>query len=219
VVTLLAVENLSVSRGTAIVIQRANMSLDRSELHVVLGPNGAGKTTLLEAIAGRSSAQVREGRILLEGRDVTGWPLARRARSGIVLGFQTPPPLRGLRLADLVDVLEKRYGPRDELGWAEELLQITQLLGHSLAGGMSGGERKRAELYLVLLQRPKVALLDEPDSGIDAETLQRIMRTLLEAKKRGIAIVLVSHTLTLLHALAERDNIDAMWVAWDNRLH
>ncbi len=216
---LLRAEELTVARGGSLVLRGATLVVREPGIHVIVGPNGAGKSTLLAAIAGLSGAELRAGRILFMGRDVAGAPLHERARMGLVLGFQNPPGIRGLRLRDLVAAMEKIYGPRSRAAWAEELLNIAPLMEHPLAGGMSGGERKRAELYLVMLQEPRVALLDEPDSGVDVESLHRIMEVLLEARRRAIAVVLVSHTLTLLRQLAEKGAVDSLHVLLGGVLH
>ncbi|KSW10725.1 hypothetical protein CF15_08040 [Pyrodictium occultum] len=215
---MLSAENLHVDVGARTVLRGVSLEAGPGELHVIVGPNGAGKSTLLNTLMGLSRCHVRKGRIIFKGRDVTREPLYRRARMGLALAHQIPPGLRGLTLRELVSAMERLYGSAREVEWAAEILDVKEFMDRPLFTGMSGGERKRVELYLTVLQRPQVALLDEPDSGVDIDTLERIERLLIELRRRGVTVILVSHTLYMLEKLAGHGAIDRVHVLLEGRV-
>ncbi|ALL01798.1 putative ABC transporter related protein [Pyrodictium delaneyi] len=215
---MLSVRDLVVEVEGRRILQGISMDIGPGELHVIMGPNGAGKSTLLNTIAGLRHYKVVSGSIIFQGINIVNKPLYERARSGIVLAHQFPPALKGLTLRELVSAMERIYGSARDVEWAADILDVKKFMDRPLFVGMSGGERKRVELYLTILQRPRVALLDEPDSGVDIETLERIEEVLVELKKRGVLVLLVSHTMYLLERLAARNIIDNVHVIVAGRL-
>lgn len=199
---LLVLESLSVEVGGSPVLSDVNLSLGGGELHVILGPNAVGKSTLLASIMGLSHVKIRGGRVLFEGRDITGLPSSERARLGISLAYQIPPALRGVRLRMVVEEVARRFGSLDALDEYAELLRVGHLLDREAFRGFSGGERKRVELFITMLQRPKIALLDEPDSGVDIESLKLIASAIrLLTEDRGAGVLLVTHTGEMLREI------------------
>ena len=215
---LLLVEGARVLAGRRLVLRDTRLRVETPGVHLVLGPNGAGKTSLLSAVAGLDGYRLEGGRALYLGRPLRGMGLLERARAGLVLGHQSPPGLRGLRVDELVRAVEEVYGrPVAAAEAAYRLLGLGPLLGRRVSD-LSGGERRRLEIFLVMLQRPRVALLDEPDSGLDVDTLDRLVEVLHRAVDDGVAVVLVSHTLGFIERLAAAGLLRGAWLADGSRL-
>ncbi len=194
---LLEVENLSVEVNGRIVVRGVNLAVERGEIHALLGPNGSGKTTLLRAIMGLPGYNVVEGRVLFEGRELNGLKPYERARLGIALMHQNPRPL-SVKLSRLVREIGKRYGTSlDVLGD----FALDSLMEREAFKGFSGGEAKKAELALTILQRPKLAMLDEPDSGVDLESLKLVGKAINKLAEEGAGILLVTHTGAIIEYL------------------
>jgi Fe-S cluster assembly ATP-binding protein len=186
----LKVEDLTVEVDGRTVLRDASLEVPEGEVHVLLGPNGSGKSSLLMTIVGFSRYKVRSGRIIFDGRDITGLPIHERVRLGLSIAFQNPPVIRGVKLSDL---LRLRGGDayNGALTLAGEL-KITDFLERDLNLGFSGGEVKRSEILQALASNPRFILLDEPDSGVDVENLNVIGR-LLERELKDRSGLLVTH--------------------------
>jgi Fe-S cluster assembly ATP-binding protein len=183
------VEGLSVAVGGSPLLSDISFSLSRGEILYVLGPNGAGKTSLLKAIMSIPGYEVIRGRILLEGEDVTNLKPFEKAQKGLALAFQTPPRLHGVRVEALLTYICKHTGC--DVHEVAKTVGIEHLLDREV-GRLSGGESKRVELATVLAQRPKVALIDEPDSGVDVESLSVVAQGLKQLASEA-ALVIVTH--------------------------
>jgi Fe-S cluster assembly ATP-binding protein len=196
---LLEVRDLEVDVGGREVLRGVNLSMGESEIHFLLGPNAAGKTTLLSAIAGVPRVSVKRGKILFDGKDVTFTPLDERARLGIALAYQLPPELVGVSLRSLARLLSDRFNTAPYMEKLAKMLDLEHLLDRESFRGFSGGERKRAELFLISLMRPRLALLDEPDSGVDIDSLNLIAEAIRFINKEfGSSILIVTHTRLLM---------------------
>ncbi|MDW8036313.1 MAG: ATP-binding cassette domain-containing protein, partial [Candidatus Korarchaeum sp.] len=182
---MLKVENLTVRVGGKEVLNEVSLEVGESEVVALLGPNGSGKSTLLHTIMGKPGYEVVSGRIMLDGLDITDLSPSERAKLGIGIMMQLPPALRGVRLRDLLKRLSNIYGAdMDHLRKFAEELRVSNLLDRELHRGFSGGEMKRVELLLLAAQSPKLALLDEPDSGVDLESLPvlgKVINEIIEA--------------------------------------
>ncbi len=199
---MLRVENLRVEVEGREVLKGVDLELGASEVALLLGPNGSGKSSLIQTLLGNPRYVVRSGRILLDGRDITDLPANERASLGLGAVFQMPSRLRGIRLRDLLKRLAERSGTDyQRLVRMAEDMGAAHLLDRDLHAGFSGGEVKRAEVLLLAAQRPKVALLDEPDSGVDLDSLPVLGRSIMSvvsedgdrAQERRSALV-VTHT-------------------------
>jgi len=202
---LLAIQDLSVEVEGRLVIRDLYLYLSKGETYVVFGPNGSGKTSLLMSIAGIPPYKVVKGRIVFEGRDVSQLPPDERARLGIALAFQHPPEVKGLRLSELLKICTGRK-PEEELSEEvlrrAERLRLLDLLDREVNVGFSGGERKRAEVLAVLSMKPKLLLLDEPDSGVDVESLKLICSEIKDyLKSTHASAVVVTHQGQILEYL------------------
>ncbi|AEC52881.1 hypothetical protein PNA2_1967 [Pyrococcus sp. NA2] len=182
------------------ILKGINLNVNDGEFHVIMGPNGSGKSTLALTIAGHPKYKVTRGRIIFNGKDITELTPDERARMGILLAFQVPPEIQGVKILDfLVQVLTEVKGV--DIGdaytivseKAEELWFRKEDLNRFINVGFSGGERKRLELLQALLIEPKLLLLDEPDSGVDVDSLSVISRKIEELHERGVSIILITH--------------------------
>lgn len=199
--TLLQVEDLSVDVGSTRILKGLNLSVDRGEVILLLGPNGSGKSTFLHTLIGDPRYRVSSGRIVFDEIDILPLPMVDRVKLGLSLSFQLPPKIRGVTLRNLAEkILEKRGLTRDEaIKFVERysrILRLDYLLDKDLYVGYSGGEIKRAELMLTLLQAPKLLMLDEPDSGVDVENLAVIGAAISSylSEDNGRSAIIVTHT-------------------------
>ncbi len=186
---VLEVSELTVEVGGRTVVEDVSFRVRGGELHVLLGPNGSGKTSIINAIIGIPGYRVVKGSIKLDGVDVARMPIDERAKLGIGVMFQRPPSIRGVKLGELAARVAQIHGSSPP----SIDLNISSLLGRELNIGFSGGEVKRSELYLLLSQRPKIALLDEPDSGVDVENLALIGKAINSLLEAGAGVLVVTH--------------------------
>jgi len=197
---MLRIENLTVEVAGKTVIRNLTLEVPKGELHVLFGPNGSGKSTLIKTILGFSNYKVVEGRIYFKDRDITNMPINERVRLGIGVVFQNPPALRGVKLKDLLSGVFVQA--KDELGKLTKALNLNhEFLERDLNVDFSGGEMKLSEILQLLAQRPDFALIDEPDSGVDVENLERIGKILNEylAGSTGLLITHTGHILRYLN--------------------
>ncbi|MET1159713.1 MAG: ATP-binding cassette domain-containing protein [Thermoprotei archaeon] len=198
---LLEIKDLSVCVENRVIVRNVNLVVDRGEIHIIMGPNGSGKSTLLGAIMGLRHAKICSGKIYFNGVDITNKPSYERAKMGIALAYQTPPEIKGVKLKDVAKAVVEKHGCSDCIPLSK-ILDVEKLLDRDLFLGFSGGEKKRAELYLVMLQNPKLALLDEPDSGVDVESVENIARIIEFLRRRGTALIIVTHTGMITNRLS-----------------
>lgn len=189
---MLEIKHLKLTLNGKPVINELNLEVKEGKIHGLLGVNGAGKTSLANLIMGTSYPD--EGNIIFEGRDITRCTISQRANMGITLAWQEPARFEGLSIREYLS-LDRNLS----LSEAEKYLWTVGLppgeyLNRAVDGSLSGGERKRVELASVLAMKPKVAILDEPDSGIDVVSLPHIMNGIVEMGKRGSAVLLITHS-------------------------
>lgn len=199
----LEVHDLWVRVGDKLILRGVDFALEPGQVHALMGPNGSGKSTLALALAGHPEYQVVKGRALLEGRDLLALPPYERARAGLFVAFQYPPEVEGVKLREF---LRLACGERGK-GFCEfqrifpqalARLKMEDFRDRELNVGFSGGEKKRAELLQLYMLRPKVALLDEPDSGVDVDALRLIAEVIKEMAAAGTAVLIITHYPRLL---------------------
>ncbi|NLK25742.1 MAG: ABC transporter ATP-binding protein [Euryarchaeota archaeon] len=168
---MLEIKNLTVEVGNRRVLRDVSLEVPSGATCVLFGPNGSGKSSLLNAIMGLSNYKVVEGQIIFDGRDITTLPVHERAQLGIGLMSQRPPNLVGVQLKDMLRVTAK--GKKDPQELASRL-DMGRFLERDVNVGFSGGEIKRSELLQLAAQNPCLYLLDEPESGVDLQSIERV---------------------------------------------
>lgn len=208
---LLEVKDLHVEAAEKEILHGVNLSLGRDETHVLMGPNGTGKSTLGYAITGNPAYRVTGGSILFEGEDITDMPVNERARRGIFLSFQNPLEVPGVTLSNFIrSALENKSGNRlriwdfkKKLSRTMELLEMDESYAQrDLNVGFSGGEKKKAEILQMLMLEPKLAILDETDSGLDVDAVRIVSRGVqLYRERQHGTVLIITHSTRILEAL------------------
>lgn len=191
---LLQVEDLTLIREGRTILRDVNLSVRQGEIHALLGVNGSGKSTLAHAIMGCSDYRPDRGRILFEGQDITGLPIDRRARLGLTLAWQEPARFEGLTVSDYLalGMPEPDHG-RIEAALAAVALTPDRYLPRLVDKTLSGGERKRIEVAAAYATHSRLAMLDEPDSGIGVLSLDDIMQVIRHMVDEGMTVLLITH--------------------------
>ena len=210
--SVLKVNRIDASVEDKAILHGVDLTIREGETHVLMGPNGAGKSTLGYALMGSPRYRVTAGSIEFDGRDITEEPADERARAGMFLSFQEPLEVPGLSLESFLrSAMEQRTGKKirlwdfkKDLKRAMEVLQLDpSYAGRSLNVGFSGGEKKKIEILQLLLFQPKLAILDETDSGLDVDAVRLVsegVRTY--QKEQGGALLIITHSTRILDALA-----------------
>jgi Fe-S cluster assembly ATP-binding protein len=205
----LTVSGLVAEAGGVEILHGIDLRVAPGEVHVVMGPNGSGKSTLAHALMGRPGTTVTAGRISIGEVDLTGTPSWQRARAGLFLALQQPIEVPGVRLdAVMAEALEATG--RGAVGVQEALRAEADRIGFErrflerpLNVDLSGGERKRNEVLQMAVIRPRFAVLDEPDSGLDVDALRAVSRRIERATSEwGLGVIAVTHFRRLLAELA-----------------
>lgn len=196
---ILETKNLWVKVGENNIIQNLNFKLNQG-VHILLGPNGAGKSTLLGSIMGLERFKIT-GEVLWRDENITNLSSDKRFQKGIFLAYQLPPVVRGVRLRDVIkkilNINPKGNLPEEVYQYLKDLDLNEAFLDREINQGFSGGERKKSEILQVLLAKPKLALLDEPDSGVDIDSLKSIGKAIQRISKE-CNLLIVSHNLKVL---------------------
>ena len=188
---LLRVENLHVAVGGKTLLHGINLTVNTGEVHVIMGVNGAGKSTLLHAIMGNPAYEITEGHVYFEGEDITELSTDKRARLGIFLSFQNPVSIAGKqqRLFPFKRLLKSRM---------EGLAMDPSYGDRYLNDGFSGGERKKSEILQMRILEPKLAMLDETDSGLDVDAVRIVSRNISEFHNENNSLLLITHLNQIL---------------------
>jgi len=208
---LLEIKNLHVSVADKKILNGVSLSLGAGEVHAIMGPNGTGKSTLSNVIAGRAGYEVTEGEVLLDGKDVFAMAADERARAGIFLAFQYPVEIPGVTTSNFLKTAinaKRRSEGKPEIDAMEFLKLVrakTKVLGmpddmikRALNVGFSGGEKKRAEVLQMTLLEPRVAILDETDSGLDIDALKVVSDGVNALRSPDRAFLIITHYQRLL---------------------
>ena len=203
---IIEVKNLCVAVEGQELLHGLNLTIPAGEVHALLGPNGCGKTTLMMTLMGYPHYEVTGGQILFEDTDITELDITDRARLGISIAQQRPPTMVGVKLQHLVDyVVATNSIKAEEIQALAKTFHVESFLDRSVNASLSGGEMKRSELFQLLITHPRFAMLDEPDSGVDLETLPLVgqMVDALLAKEQGHPVkrkagLIITHTSYIL---------------------
>jgi Fe-S cluster assembly ATP-binding protein len=208
---MLEIRSLHASVSGTPILKGIDLSVAAGEVHAIMGPNGSGKSTLAQVLAGRESYEVTEGSVSFEGHDLLDMDPEDRARAGLFLAFQYPVEIPGVSnvyfLRAALNAVRKQRGqeeldPIDFLAYVREKLKVVEMdesfLQRSVNEGFSGGEKKRNEIFQMAVLDPKLAILDETDSGLDIDALKIVAAGVNAMRDKHRAIVIVTHYQRLL---------------------
>lgn len=221
----LEVKDLHVSIEGKQILTGLNLSVEKGEVHAIMGPNGSGKSTLANAILGHPKYTVDSGDILVKGESILKLTTDLRARKGIFLGFQYPTEISGVGyshfLRNAYNTLNKSLGEeqnrevfltvREFHEYVKKNLGAVGLdpsfLGRYLNEGFSGGEKKRSEVMQMLVLKPTIAILDEPDSGLDIDAVKAVAEAINKLMDTGAGIIVITHYARILRYLTKLDHV------------
>lgn len=208
---MLTIKNLHASVEDKEILKGIDLEVKAGEVHAIMGPNGAGKSTLSAVVAGNENFEVTEGEILLEGEDIGELAPEERAHKGIFLSFQYPVEIPGVSVTNFIKtaINETRKANGEEDMPANEMLKLIKeksellsidrkFLSRALNEGFSGGEKKRNEIFQMAMLNPKVAILDETDSGLDIDALRIVANGVNKLKGENNAVIVITHYQRLL---------------------
>ncbi len=208
---MLKINNLHASVEDKSILKGINLEVKPGEVHAIMGPNGSGKSTLASVVAGREDYEVTEGNIEFEGEDIEELAAEERAHKGVFLSFQYPVEIPGVSVTNFmktaINESRKAKGLEDMpakdmlklIREKSEMLEIDRkFLSRSLNEGFSGGEKKRNEIFQMAMLEPKLAILDETDSGLDIDALRIVANGVNKLKSKDNAVVVITHYQRLL---------------------
>lgn len=208
---MLSIKNLHASVEDKEILRGINLEVKAGEVHAIMGPNGSGKSTLSSVIAGKEEYEVTDGDIILEGEDIGELAPEERAHKGVFLSFQYPVEIPGVSVTNFmktaINETRKAQGleemPANEMlkfiREKSELLEIDRkFLSRSLNEGFSGGEKKRNEIFQMAMLEPKLAILDETDSGLDIDALRIVANGVNKLRSKDNAVIVITHYQRLL---------------------
>ena len=208
---MLSIKNLCASVGEKQILRGINLEVKAGEVHAIMGPNGSGKSTLASVLAGNDKFTVTSGEVCFEGEDLLALPIEERARKGLFLGFQYPVEIPGVSMANFMKIAvnEQRKAQGLEPLTAAEYLKLmreksaiveldAKLTSRAVNEGFSGGEKKKNEIFQMAMLNPKLAILDETDSGLDIDALRIVATGVTRLKREDNATVVITHYQRLL---------------------
>lgn len=224
---ILKVNNLHSKVDGKTILKGLNIGVKAGEVHAIMGPNGAGKSTLANIIAGKEDYEVTQGTIELNGEDISELSPEERAHAGVFLSFQYPVEIPGVSVTNFIKTSinenRKARGLEDmpakdmlqKIREKSELLEIDRkFLSRSLNEGFSGGEKKRNEIFQMAMLEPKLAILDETDSGLDIDALRIVANGVNKLKSKDNAVIVITHYQRLLDYIVP----DFVHVLYDGKI-
>jgi Fe-S cluster assembly ATP-binding protein len=220
----LKIEDLHVEVEGKEIIKGISLEIKSGEVHAIMGPNGSGKTTLSLAIMGHPKYKITKGRILLDGEDITNLETDQKVKKGLFLAFQNPIEISGVKLSTLLVAEYNRvYGSNESV--TQVFSKITSLsksvgisdslLNRGVFEGFSGGEKKRVEILQLQILKPKFAILDEPDSGVDVDGLKTVSDVIKKVKEENnTGYLIITHYRRILDYV----NADKIHVLYKGRI-
>ena len=208
---MLRIENLKAKIDDNQILNGINLEVKAGEVHAIMGPNGSGKSTLASVLAGREEFEVTDGSVEFEGKDLLAMSPEERAREGIFMAFQYPVEIPGVSTINFMKTavnqirVHRGQQPLDAvsfLGMMKERMKLVEidqsLLNRALNEGFSGGEKKRNEIFQMAMLEPKLAILDETDSGLDIDALRIVSNGVNKLRRKDNAVIVVTHYQRLL---------------------
>jgi Fe-S cluster assembly ATP-binding protein len=215
---MLKIENLHVEIDGSEILKGLDLEVGKGEIHAIMGPNGSGKSTLSNVLMGHPRYEITEGEITFEGQDVLELEADERARLGMFLAFQYPSEVPGVSVANFLrtavnSVREEELSPMEMYRLLQEKMAVMQMdpkfAERYLNEGFSGGEKKRNEILQMLMLEPRLAIMDETDSGLDIDALQVVARGVNELRGPEFSAVIITHYQRILRYI-EPDHVHVM---------
>ena len=220
---LLNIKDLYVNAGEKEILKGISLNINKGEIHVIMGPNGSGKTTTANAILNNPAYEKKSGSIVFEGEEITNSRTDEIARRGIFMSFQSPEEIPGVSVTNFLKYAKNKitgkpvkiFDFKDELKhYMEELNMNSKNMERSLNVGFSGGEKKKNEILQMLVLNPKLAILDETDSGLDVDAIKTVSKGIEMFKNDNNAILIITHNTKILHSL----KVDYVHVLVDGKI-
>lgn len=219
---ILKIENLHVEIEEKEILKGINLEIDTGKINALMGTNGSGKTTLAQTIMGHPKYKITKGKIIFNKIDITNSGPDERSRLGLFLSFQHPQAIEGIKIIDLIkQAIKERKQKKStieikkESKEKQELLEIDEtLFSRSINNGFSGGEKKKMEIYQMLMLNPKLAILDETDSGLDIDSLKIISKGINNFLNEKKSILIITHYKRIL----EHINPDKVFIMKNGKI-
>lgn len=200
---ILEIRNLHASAGDKEILKGVNLKVAEGEFHVIMGPNGAGKTVLAKTIMGNPGIRITEGDILVDGESIKDMPVDKRAQMGLFMQFQNPVEIDGVGFVNFLKsasesikggTINTREMMNEIKDYTDRLKIRNGIVGRSLNEGFSGGEKKKSEMLQMAVLKPKIAILDEPDSGLDVDAIRTVAENINEISETNkMGILMITH--------------------------
>ena len=207
---LLEIKDLYVEAEDKEILKGINLKINKGEIHVIMGPNGSGKTTTANAILNNPAYNRTSGNIIFEGQEITDLKTDEIARKGIFMSFQLPEEIPGVSVTNFLKYAKNKitgqpvkiFAFKEEVKkYMEELHINEKYMDRSLNVGFSGGEKKKNEILQMLVLNPKLAILDETDSGLDVDAIKTVSKGINMFKNEENAVLIITHNTKILHSL------------------
>ena len=221
--SLLEIKDLYAVAGEKEILKGLNLSIGKGEVHVIMGPNGAGKSTLANVILNNPEYKKTSGKIELDGEDITNLSTDKIAKKGVFMSFQAPEEIPGISCLNFLKVAKNKIDEKpvkifefkdNVKNYAKELNMNANLIDRNLNVGFSGGEKKKNEILQMLVLNPKLAILDETDSGLDVDAIRAVSKGIEMYKSNKNSILIITHNMSILESL----DVDFVHVLVDGKI-